>query len=132
MFTGTVRRRTEPAAASRGGSNTELLRLLALREVESRGQPTALETANGIEPVARLVGLTPAGPALLHSLTDEGLLETSGGMPRRYRVTEAGHHEAERLAERLWPAFYGAMIGIGDRLAPATMRPRLRELGPPA
>jgi hypothetical protein len=131
MFTGTMRWQAEPAAATRGGSNAELLRLLALREVESRGQSTALEAVNGIEPVARLVGLTTVGPALLHSLTDDGLLETSAGMPRRYRVTAAGRNEAERLAECLWPAFCGSMIEIGDRLAPTPMRPRLRELGPP-
>ena len=133
MYTGTAQQLADAAISGMGGgSRADLLRLLALREIESRGQPTALEAANGIEPVARLVGAGAPGVALLHSLTDEGLLESSGGMPRRYRVTDAGHREAERLAERLWPRLCDAMIGLGDRLAPAPMRPRLRALGPPA
>ena len=132
MFTGTAQWRGAPTAARPDdGLNTDLLKLLALREIESQGQPTALETADAIAPAARLIGLASPGVALLHSLTEQGLLESSGGMPRRYRVTDEGHREAERLAERHWPRLCRAMIGFGDRLAPAPMRSLLRALGPP-
>ena len=113
------------------GLNTDLLELVALREVEARGQPTALETPDGMAPVARLLGLASPSVALLHALTEQGLLEMSGEMPRRYRVTDEGRRDAERLADRHWPRLCGAMIGLGNRLAPAQLRSRLRALGPP-
>jgi hypothetical protein len=110
------------------GTNAQLLTLLALRQVEASGWPTALDTTNGIASLASLLRLPQPGVALLHSLTDSGFLEASAGLPRRYSLTEAGRSEAERLAERCWPRLNETMVTVGYRLAPAPIRSRLLRL----
>jgi DNA-binding PadR family transcriptional regulator len=108
-------------ATDRGG-NPDLLRLLALREIDSASPPTGLEAINGVASIARLLQIAPPGYALLHDLTDDGFLETSVAMPRRYSVTEAGRRESERLAERCRPRLSSELARFTSRLASALPR----------
>jgi DNA-binding PadR family transcriptional regulator len=113
--------RSVRTATDRGG-NADLLRLLALREIDSASPLTGLEAINGVASIARLLQIAPPGYALLHDLTDDGFLETSVAMPRRYSVTEAGRRESERLAERCRPRLSSELARFTSRLASALPR----------
>lgn len=98
------------------GRASEPLRLCALAVVESSGPLGGLEVLNRLAPVARRLGEWPPTFPLLHELEEDGCLAASADLPRRYRITAAGRHEALRLAgiygshlsERLGP---GALLG---------------------
>ncbi|MGC8633145.1 MAG: hypothetical protein ACP5VP_00505 [Candidatus Limnocylindrales bacterium] len=98
------------------GRAPDLLRLCALAVVESAGPLGGLEILNRLAPVARRLGELPPTFPLLHELEEDGCLAASADLPRRYRITAAGRHEALRLAgtcgsllsERLGP---GALLG---------------------
>ena len=103
-------------------TDADLLKLLALREIEVTGALTGLDAINRVASTARLLGIMPPGYSLLHDLAEIGLLRTDEGRPRRYQVTEAGAREAERLAERFWPRLHGEVVQLSKRLAAASPR----------
>ncbi|MFI5259208.1 MAG: PadR family transcriptional regulator [Candidatus Limnocylindrales bacterium] len=103
-------------------TNTDVLSLLVLREIEAAGPLTGLEVVNAVASTARLLEIAPPGYALLHDLTEDGFLQALAGTPRRYRVTDAGEREAERLAQRCWPRLYEEVASLKRRLAPASPR----------
>jgi DNA-binding PadR family transcriptional regulator len=111
-----------PPAAQTGAATADLdlLRLLALREIEASGPMTGLEALNRIAPTARLLGLGTPGYPLLHDMTDRALLESVAGRPPRYRITEDGSREAERLARLHWPRLQSEVVRLSSRLAPAS------------
>jgi hypothetical protein len=125
MITKTVERPEPMARAARAFiPNSDVLRLLVLREIEAAGPLTGLEAVNAVASTARLLGIAPPGFALLHDLTEGGLLQASAGMPRCYRLTDAGEREAEHLAQRCWPRLHEEMARFSRRLAPASPRGR--------
>ncbi len=103
-------------------SNLDLTRLLVLREIETSGPLIGIDALNRIASTARLLGITPPGYALLHDLSEAGLLERVAGKPPLYRITQEGSREGERLAEQCWPRLSGETIRLRRRLAPASPR----------
>ena len=119
----------EPADVPAGppnpaSSDSDLIVLLALREIEVSGPLTGLDAINCVASTAQLLGISPPSYALLHGLTEAGLLECAPGKPRLYRITDTGSREAEHLAERCWPRLRGEVVRLGTRLAPASPRAR--------
>jgi len=103
-------------------TDQDLLRLLALREIEVSGPLAGLDVINHVAATARLLDITPPGYTLLHDLAEARFLEFVEAKPRRYRITEAGSREAERLAEQFWPRLHEEVVSLTRRLAPATPR----------
>jgi DNA-binding PadR family transcriptional regulator len=103
-------------------SDNGVLTLLILRNIEASGPLTGLEAANAVAPIAHLLGIAPPGYALLHELTEAGLLHSPDGRQRRYSITDNGRREADRLAQECWPQLRDFVAGLKRRLAPASPR----------
>ena len=104
------------------GTDLDLVRLLALREIEASGPQIGLDAINHVASTTRLLGISRPGYALLHDLAEEGFLAALPGVPRRYRITDLGVGEAESLAQRCWPRLCGEVAQLTRRLAPASPR----------
>jgi len=105
--------RPRPAPPDRGagrGTADDLLRLMALREIEDGGPLTGVQAFEALSGLVCSFGLDSPGYAVLHDLRDAGYLAASDDRPPRYAMTDAGRREAERLATSCWP-------GIRDGLA---------------
>ena len=103
--------------------NEDVRRLLILREIEAAGVLTGLDAVNAVAPTARLLGIRSPGYALLHDLTADGFLQYSAGMPRTYRLTDAGTGEAARLAQQCWPRLSAELVRLNMKFAPVSPRP---------
>ena len=97
----------------------ETMTFRSLRLLDHHGPLTALEVADELVPMMRLVGAPPPGPTppLLHALEDAGLVTVRTDRPPRYRITAAGRAEAERLAPAFRPAVSGRVARIDARVA---------------
>ena len=113
-----------PESTEGAGSDSDLIKLLTLREFEASGPLTGLDAINHVASTARMLGIAPPTYPLVHGLTEAGLLESVAAKPPRYRTTAAGSREAERLAERCWPRLRDEVVRLGARLAPAYPRTR--------
>lgn len=90
--------------------------LYALRLLDQLGPLTGLDTLNALAPLARRFDQPPPLFPLLHSLEERGLIAGSSGLPRRYRITEAGRTEMERLVEELWPTVAERVARLDEAL----------------
>jgi hypothetical protein len=108
----------EPTSIAR--RRNDVVALLVLRDIETAGPQTGLDTLNHVAPAARLLRLSAPGYPLLHELLDAELLAPLPGSPPRYRITRAGSREAERLAERWWPLILAKLDVLERQLGAAS------------
>ncbi len=90
----------------------------ALRVLDHDGPLAALEVANRLPPILRLVGRRTPPPTLplLLRLEADGLVARSDERPPRYRITPTGRLEAIRLAPAFWSVVTGRIERIDARL----------------
>jgi DNA-binding PadR family transcriptional regulator len=91
---------------------SDLLRLMALREIEDAGPRTGAEVFEALAGLVCSFGLDSPGYAVLHDLQDAGFLAAKEERPPRYAVTAAGRREAERLSVRCWPGIRAGLIAL--------------------
>jgi DNA-binding PadR family transcriptional regulator len=101
-----------PWAAPHRDMRDDLLRLMLLREIGDRGPVSGADAMGAVASLACSFDLAAPGFAALHDMRDDGLLDASAERPPRYAITRAGRREAERLAERCWPAIRAAMVEL--------------------
>ncbi len=108
-----LRSRPVPPDGGAGrGTASDLLRLMALREVEDAGPRTGAEVFDALADLVCSFGLDGPGYAVLHDLRDDGFLQATPDRPPRYAITSAGRREAERLAIRCWPEVRAGLAAL--------------------
>lgn len=106
-----------PGGGTGRGTASDLLRLMALREIEDGGPRTGAEVLKALAGLACSFGLGSPGYPALHDLRDERFLVATRERPPRYTITEAGRGEAERLSVRCWPDIRDGLAALNVCLA---------------
>ena len=101
-----------PVTRPQRDARLDLLRLMALRQLEDSGPLSGSDVLNAMASLTCSFDLSSPGFSLLHELRDGGLVSATRERPPRYAVTDLGRREAERLASRCWPNIRDVLIQL--------------------